>query len=90
MKTNLELCLDIELSHLRIKFGEAKREYEEGLYQFITNHLFSRDQFDIEWTTAIDELIEEFYDTPSLTRIAIYNQMIGNAFSYGIEESNIQ
>jgi hypothetical protein len=89
-KTNIELCLDIELGVLRDQFYETKNEYESRLEEFIFRNLFGSTDFELEKSKAVEDLIEYFYHRPALDDVEVYQQMINNALSYGIEHLAIQ
>ncbi|MBT8519754.1 hypothetical protein G6734_02720 [Polynucleobacter paneuropaeus] len=89
-KTNIELCLDIELGALRDQFYEIKNEYESRLEEFISRNLFDSIDFELEKNRAVEDLIEYFYRLPALDGVEVYQQMINNALSYGIEHLAIQ
>lgn len=90
MKTNLHLCLDIQLSGVKEAYLRAKSDYEQALFQFISQNIYDIHTFDQEWTQAKEDLVDEFYEEPFLGKIAIFGQMINNAFDYGIENPPLQ
>jgi lantibiotic modifying enzyme len=76
MKTNLELCFEIESGSYIENYIKAKNEYLDFMKTFISRYAVPDENFDEAFNDALDIVINNFYENPSTDEISIYQEII--------------
>lgn len=85
MKTNLELCFEIESASYIQNYIKAKNEYLDFMKNFISRYAVPDEHFDEAFNEALDIVINNFYENPSRNEIQIYQEIIYQQISLGSE-----
>lgn len=85
MKTNLELCFEIESGRYIQGYIKAKNEYLDFMKTFISRYAIPDENFDEAFNSALDAVIDDFYEDPSRDEISIYQEMIYQQIVLGTE-----
>ncbi len=85
MKTNLELCFEIESGSYIQNYIKAKNEYLDFMKTFISRYAVPDENFDEAFNDALDIVINNFYQNPFRDEVSIYQQIIYQQIISGSE-----